>query len=107
MIVKKNSPQSNFFTLAPQLMLLTIIRYEENKRLGQANILKDQIKKEFNLSANEREMKNFLADWFHYGDMPKDRVGALEVLIKVFKENGNKSLAQDLEKIRDSPKQVN
>ena len=31
--------------------------------------------------ADATEMKNILADWFHYGDMPQDRVGALEVLI--------------------------
>ena len=57
-------------------------------------------------SADETEMKNILADWFHYGEMPQDRVGALEVLIKVFDENGNKPLARDLKKIRDNEEKV-
>ena len=57
-------------------------------------------------SANETEMRNILADWFHYGDMPEDRVKALDVLIKVFEDNGNKPLAKDLRMIKDNPKQV-
>ena len=56
--------------------------------------------------ADATEMKNILADWFHYGDMPEDRVEALEVLIKVFEDNGNKPLANDLTKIKDAPDQV-
>ena len=51
-------------------------------------------------NADETEMKNILADWFHYGDMPEDRAKALEVLIKVFDENGNKPLARDLKNIK-------
>ena len=57
-------------------------------------------------SPDETEMKNILADWFHYGDMPEDRVEALDVLIKVFEDNGNKPLANDLTKIKDAPDQV-
>ena len=57
-------------------------------------------------SANETEMSNILADWFLHGDMPEDRVEALEVLIKVFEENGNKPLARELKKIKDNPNQV-
>ena len=57
-------------------------------------------------SANETEMSNILADWFLHGDMPEDRVEALEVLIKVFEDNGNKPLANDLTKIKDAPDQV-
>ena len=49
---------------------------------------------------NETEMKNILKDWFYHGDMPEERVEALEVLIKVFGENGNKPLARDLRKIK-------
>ena len=41
-----------------------------------------------------------------YGDMPEDRVEALEVLIKVFEDNGNKPLANELKKIKDAPDQV-
>ena len=57
-------------------------------------------------SADETEMKNILADWYYYGDMPQDRAEALEVLIKVFDENGNKPLARDLRKIKDNEGQV-
>ena len=57
-------------------------------------------------SPNEAEMKNILSDWFLYGEMPKDRAKALEVLIKVFKTNGNNPLAGKLEEIKDNPKQV-
>ena len=57
-------------------------------------------------SANETEMRNILADWFRYGEMPEDRAGALGVLIKAFKENDNRPLAKDLEKIKDNPQQV-
>ena len=49
---------------------------------------------------NETEMKNILKDWFYHGDMPEERGEALEVLIKVFDENGNKPLARDLRKIK-------
>ena len=49
---------------------------------------------------NETEMKNILKDWFYHGDMPEERGEALEVLIKVFGENGNKPLARDLRKIK-------
>ena len=56
--------------------------------------------------ADATEMKKILADWYHYGDMPEDRAKALEVLIKVFDENGNKPLANDLTKIKDAPDQV-
>ena len=49
---------------------------------------------------NETEMKNILKDWFYHGDMPEERVEALEVLIKAFDENGNKPLARDLRKIK-------
>ena len=66
----------------------------------------DRRMKEKGTSADETEMKNILADWFHYGEMPQDRVGALEVLIKVFEENGNKPLAKELKKIKDNPDQV-
>ena len=52
---------------------------------------------------NETEMKNILKDWFHHGDMPEERGEALEVLIKVFDENGNKPLARDLRKIKARP----
>ena len=57
-------------------------------------------------SPNEAEMQNILADWFQYGEMPDNRAEALEVLIKVFEENGNKPLANDLTKIKDAPDQV-
>ena len=66
----------------------------------------DRRMKEKGTSADETEMKNILADWFHFGEMPQDRVGALEVLIKVFDENGNKPLARDLKKIRDNEEKV-
>ena len=55
---------------------------------------------------NETEMKNILADWWHYGDMPEFRVEALEVLIRAFEENGNKPLARELKKIKDNQEQV-
>ena len=58
-------------------------------------------------SQDETEMKNILADWFHYGNMPKERAEALEVIIKVFEENGNKPLARELKEIKDNSKQVN
>ena len=61
----------------------------------------DRRMRERDTSADETEMKNIMADWFHYGDMPQDRVGALEVLIKVLEENGNQPLARDLKKIRE------
>ena len=56
--------------------------------------------------ADATEMKNILADWYHYGEMPENGVEALEVLIKVFDENGNRPLARDLKKIKDAPDQV-
>ena len=56
--------------------------------------------KEKGTKPNETEMKNILKDWFYHGDMPEERVEALEVLIKVFDENGNKPLARDLRKIK-------
>ena len=59
----------------------------------------DRRMRERDTSADETEMKKIMADWFHYGDMPQDRVGALEVLIKVLEENGNQPLARDLKKI--------
>ena len=49
---------------------------------------------------DETEMKNILADWYHYGEMPEDRVEALEMLIKVFEEHSNKPLARELKKIK-------
>ena len=55
---------------------------------------------------NETEMKNILADWWYHGDMPEDRVEALEVLIEAFKEIGNKPLATELKKIKDDQEQV-
>ena len=55
---------------------------------------------------NETEMKNILADWWHHGDMPEDRVEALEVLIKAFEGNGNKPLARELKKIKEDHAQV-
>ena len=55
---------------------------------------------------NETEMKNILADWWYYGDMPEFRVEALEVLIRAFEENGNKPLARELKKIKDNQEQV-
>ena len=57
-------------------------------------------------SPDETEMKNILADWFDHGNMPEQRVEALEVLINVFEKNGNKPLARELKKIKDNPKQV-
>ena len=55
---------------------------------------------------NEPEMKMIQADWVQYGNMPEDRGEALEVLINVFNENGNKPLARDLKKIKDVPEEV-
>ena len=55
---------------------------------------------------NEPEMKNILADWFYYGNMPDNMAGVLEVLIKAFDDNGNKPLARNLKKIKDALEQV-
>ena len=57
-------------------------------------------------SPNEMEMRNILSDWFKHGDMPEERTKVLEVLIKHFDENGNKPLARELTKIKDTPEQV-
>ena len=57
-------------------------------------------------SADEEEMKNILADWFHYGDMPDNKAKALEELIKAFEAHGNRPLARELMKIKDNPEAV-
>ena len=53
---------------------------------------------------NETEMKNILADWLQYGDMPEKRGEVLDVLINVLGEN--KPLVGDLRKTKDNPEQV-
>ena len=52
-------------------------------------------------SPDKTEMTKILVDWNDFGDMPQDRAGALEVLINVFEENGNKPLARDLRTIKE------
>ena len=53
-------------------------------------------------SADDTEMKNILADWSYYGDMPKNKPEALGCLIKAFDDNGNKPLARELRKIQEA-----
>ena len=57
-------------------------------------------------SLDETEMRNILSDWFKCGDMPGDSSEALDVLISLFTENGNKPLAMKLRRIRDNLTQV-
>ena len=66
----------------------------------------DRRMKEKGTSADETEMRNILADWCYYGDMPDNRAEALEVLIKLFEKHGNKPLALDLKKIKKNEEQV-
>ena len=56
--------------------------------------------KEKDTSADEKEMRNILEDWWTLGEVPQNRGDALEVLIKFFDAN-IKPLARDLRMIKD------